>query len=71
MNFTDRKDIPQQYTWDLTPMFRDQAAWEAQFDHLKELIPQAEQYRGKLADKAQLVALFALSDEVSGRVEEE
>ena len=65
MNFTDRKDIPQQYTWDLTPMFRNQAAWEAQFAHLKELIPQAEQYRGKLADKAQLVALFALSDEAS------
>lgn len=65
MNFTDRKDIPQQYKWDLTPIFSDKAAWEAQFARLKELIPQAAAYRGKLGDKAQLVALFALADKTS------
>ena len=65
MNYTDRKDIPQQYTWDLTPLFKEQSAWEARFEQLKALIPEAEAYRGKLADKAQLVALFALSDEAS------
>jgi len=65
MNFTDRKDIPEQYTWDLTALFKDQEAWEAQFAHLKTLIPKAADFRGKLADKASLVALFALSDEAS------
>ncbi len=65
MNFSDRKDIPQQYKWDLTPIFADTAEWEAQFARLKEMLPRAEAYRGKLGDKNQLLALFALSDEAS------
>lgn len=65
MKYTDRKDIPQKYTWDLTPIFADVAAWEAQFARLKSLLPKAATYRGKLGDKAQLAALYALSDEAS------
>ena len=65
MKYTDRKDVPQQYKWDLTPLFPDMEAWEAQFADLKALLPRAEAYRGRLADKAQLLALFALSDQAS------
>ena len=65
MNYTDRNDIPQQYTWDLTPIFADNAAWEAQFDALKELLPQAAAFRGTLGDKEQLARLFELSDRAS------
>jgi oligoendopeptidase F len=62
MKYTDRKDIPIQYRWDLTPLFADDQAWEAQFAQLKTLLPEAETYRGKLADQEQLSELFALSD---------
>lgn len=65
MNYSDRKDVPTQYKWDLTPIFTDKAAWEAQFARLKTMLPKAEAYRGTLADKDKLVELFALSDEAT------
>src|SRR6185295_2454180 len=42
-------------TWDLAPLFRDDAAWRAAFKKLEKLIPGYEKFRGKLGQSAQVV----------------
>ena len=46
----ERKDIPEEYKWDLSKLFADDAAWEEGLAKLDRLIPEIEAFRGTLAD---------------------
>ncbi len=50
-----RTKVKTQDTWDLAPLFKDDAAWRAAFKKMEKLIPGYEKFRGKLGDSAKAV----------------
>ncbi|WP_088103498.1 oligoendopeptidase F [Halalkalibacter urbisdiaboli] len=47
-----RQDIPVEKTWDLEAIFATNADWEKEFQMIRELIPELEPFKGKLAESA-------------------
>ena len=43
----ERKDIAEEYLWDLTSLFADDAAWEKECAKLTEDIGELEKFRGR------------------------
>ncbi|GAY75873.1 oligoendopeptidase F [Sporolactobacillus inulinus] len=61
-----REDIPVEETWDLEAIYPSVAAWEQAFEKVKELIAEAEQFKGKIGESADsLYALLKKQDEVT------
>jgi len=48
-----RADIDDKHKWNLADIYADDAAWEADFGKVKELIAQARQFAGRLAESPQ------------------
>ena len=48
----ERKDIPQELTWDLSLIYPDMEAWEKDFLSLNDLQAQVNEFTGHLADSA-------------------
>ncbi|WP_300672464.1 oligoendopeptidase F [Desulfoluna sp.] len=49
----DRHDVPKAHTWDLTPLFKDDAAWETLFKETETKIPGYKIYQGRLGESAE------------------
>ena len=49
-----------QYTWDLTYFYKDEASFEADLEAFKELAKKAGSYQGKLSDESQLLEYLRL-----------
>ena len=47
-----RADMPAADTWDLTPLYPDAAAWQADFEAVRADFPRLTQYKGKLGGAA-------------------
>jgi len=47
-----RSDVKAEDTWDLTKVFKSEAAWERGFKQLEKMIPRFERFRGKLGKSA-------------------
>ncbi|MDD5628099.1 MAG: oligoendopeptidase F family protein [Elusimicrobia bacterium] len=64
-----RASVPQQYRWDLSPYFVDDAAWDKGFVEAKQLVSGLAAFQGKLAKpaglRAALEAYFAARQAVS------
>jgi oligoendopeptidase F len=61
-----REAIPVGETWDLEAIYPDVNAWEGAFQKVKDLIEEAEQFKGKIGDSAEtLYALLKKQDEVT------
>ncbi len=69
MNYTDRKDIPEKYTWDLTLVFPSKEAWDEEYNKLSEDIKAISDYKGKLADRDNALALLRVYYGLEKRVE--
>ena len=67
----ERKDIAENLKWKLTDIFPDDEAWEAEYKAVDEEYSNFDfaQYKGKLGNKADLLACFALNDTLSRRIE--
>lgn len=52
----ERKELDPQYQWDLTPMYRDDAAWEAELATLDEQIQGMAAFEGTLKDAVSIGA---------------
>ncbi|WP_221563857.1 oligoendopeptidase F [Alkalihalobacillus sp. TS-13] len=64
-----RDEIPVEDTWDLEDIFETDDVWEEEFKQVKELIPQIDQYQGKLGESsATLYEALQLQDEITKRV---
>lgn len=48
----ERHEIPEAHKWDLTPMFKNDAAWEALFAETEAKIPGYKAFKGRLGDSA-------------------
>lgn len=47
-----RNEVPEELTWDLTPMFSSDTAWEEEFKSLSEDLESISKYKGTLGDSA-------------------
>ncbi len=66
----ERKDIAEEYLWDLTSLFADDAAWEKECAKLTEDIGELEKFRGRLGESAEIVAeAYKLLYDLSARLE--
>ena len=67
----ERKDVAENLKWKLTDIFPDDEAWEAEFKAIDEEYSSFDfaQYKGKLHNKADLLAYFTMSDTLSRRIE--
>jgi len=50
-----RSAVKQAYTWDLKPLFQNDAAWERAFKRLEKMVARFDEFRGRLADSAQVL----------------
>jgi oligoendopeptidase F len=53
-----RSAVPASDQWDLAPLYPSDAAWETDFDRWQTQIPTYATFKGKLANPADLAALF-------------
>ncbi|MCO7174516.1 oligoendopeptidase F [Sporolactobacillus kofuensis] len=61
-----REDIPVEETWNLEAIFSSVEAWERAFNKVKDLIAEAEQFKGKLGASAEnLYSLLKKQDEMT------
>lgn len=51
-----RHEVPAEDTWDLSSLYPDDAAWEADYRELESRLPQLEAYRGRLGESAEVLA---------------
>ena len=67
----ERKDIPQQLTWNTAALYESDEAWEQAFAETEKEFSAIDfaQFSGKLADKQTLLSCFKMMDDVSRRVE--
>lgn len=69
MEILKRADVPQEFTWDLTPVFANDDAWFAKYEALKALPERIAEYRGTLGKSAKdLLAFLKFEDEVTLRL---
>lgn len=62
----ERADIPAEYKWDLTAMYADTAAWEADKEKVIALLPSMDAYKGKLGESgATLLKAIKAQEEIS------
>ncbi|HHT27655.1 MAG TPA: oligoendopeptidase F [Firmicutes bacterium] len=60
-----RHELPAEYKWRLEDMFATDAAWEAEFNAIKELLGEVDQYRGNLGKNAEtLLRCLQLQDTI-------
>ncbi|MCB9367259.1 MAG: oligoendopeptidase F [Calditrichaeota bacterium] len=45
----ERKDIEDKYKWDLSDMYKDNAAWDADYTYIESQLPKLEAYKGKVS----------------------
>ncbi len=67
----ERQEIAQNLKWKTTDIFPSDEAWEKEYKAFEETYSNYdfEKYKGKLHNKADLLACFAMSDTMSRRVE--
>ena len=54
---TERKDVPVQYTWDLTALFKDESAWNRSRADLEKRLPVIGRFKGHLGLSSDSLAL--------------
>ena len=66
----ERKDVDVKYTWDLTPIFADDEAWEQAYKELCALPEKIAALRGRIGESAgTLLEFFRMQDEISLSIE--
>ena len=64
-----RSEVPEENTWDLTPIFENDEAWEAENEALADMPNRFAAYKGRLGESAQtLLEFFRLEDEAEVRL---
>ncbi len=60
-----RSEVPAEHRWRLEDLFADQAAWDKEYNEVKELLKKAAGFQGKLDNAQAIKDVFALEDEIS------
>lgn len=60
-----RSEISDEFKWDLSAIYKDDDAWESDFNALKARLPEIKKFDGKLDDEDNILACLQLSDTLS------
>ncbi len=63
-----RAEVPVEMTWDLSVVYPDPGAWEADFARLEEGLSAFETFSGQLSDASKLLECLRLSDESGAQI---
>ncbi|MDN4523650.1 oligoendopeptidase F [Fictibacillus fluitans] len=64
-----REELPLQDTWDLEAIYATNDKWEEEFSEVKRLLPEINQYQGKLGESADtLFQFFQKQDELTKKL---
>src|SRR3954469_15884806 len=63
-----RAEIPVQYTWDLTPVYATDEAWDHEFATVPPLLEELISYRGRLEDAETLLQALTLRETIGLRL---
>jgi oligoendopeptidase F len=65
-SYQKREDVPKEFTWDLTDLYKNIDDWKKDFDILTEAIPVLESYKGTLQDNSkELLEFFEFQDKLT------
>lgn len=66
----ERKDVPQEYKWDLTQIYKNDDEWKADLDSIIPLTEKLASFKGKLSQGSDTLLEALKADEVLSRVTE-
>ncbi len=52
----ERKNIPENHRWDLSPMFISDEEWDSLYSEIEKKLPEYETYRGRLGESAKFLS---------------
>ena len=64
----ERKDIAEEYKWDLSTLFKSDEAWEESLTGFDDMIKEAASFQGKLHDPETIAEYFRKETEVSRKL---
>lgn len=64
-----RSEVPEKDKWNLQDLFKDQAAWDKEYEEVKSLTKKAAEFQGKLNNAEAVKSCFELDDEISLKTE--
>lgn len=64
MGYTNRKEIPEKYKWNLSDIYATEQLWEEAFNKVQGDLVQIEQFKGKLNNKKSLLDCFNMMNEL-------
>ncbi|MBR4421094.1 MAG: oligoendopeptidase F family protein, partial [Erysipelotrichaceae bacterium] len=66
----ERKEIAEEYKWDLSTLFKSDEAWEESLAGIDEMIREAASYQGKLHDPETIAEFFRKETEMSRKLDD-
>ena len=63
--YKSRKEVPDKYKWDLTDLYKDDKAYEREFDELKSRLPELYKYKGHITDADKLYEFLELDTDLN------
>ncbi len=69
-NLPKRSEVEVPYTWAIEDLYASDELWQKEYDKLKEMLPNAEEFKGRLGKSAELLLSFLqLCDEIGKLME--
>lgn len=69
MNYTDRKEIPDKYKWDLSLLIADESTWQPRLDAVQKEFAKLAEYKGRLSNPQVLLDFSKLNDKIGLELE--
>ncbi|WIF95455.1 oligoendopeptidase F [Caminicella sporogenes] len=64
VHYTNRSDIPKQYTWSIEDIYNSDTDWESDFKKLENSLSKVENYKGNLKSEESILEILKLKDEI-------
>lgn len=69
-NIPRRSELEKKYTWAIEDMYASDDLWQEEYNKIKEMLPKATDYRGKISQSgSNLLSFLQLSDEINKLLE--
>jgi oligoendopeptidase F len=68
VNYSNRAEIPEAFTWDFTDLYPGWEAWQADYNKVDALIPELSKYQGKLIESAENLEAFYKAQETMYKI---
>lgn len=69
MNYTDRKEIPDKYKWDLSLLIADESTWQPRLDAVQKEFAKLAEYKGRLSNPQVLLDFSKFNDKIGLELE--